>query len=193
MVPWERKAVGDNGGHECFWRLTSALFYGGLSAEGSSTILSSEKACLYGETRVAALCLVSLLILVSFWELFGTYDPPASVSLRICHVKKSCLRWCVVRQMIICVACSFKPVTNGVSVVFCKSSTRWSKWSEMDPEEYLLKHCYWWDLVVVISIDVKLFYCLTNKKWTWKGKKCKIKTIYFFKDLNANKEQHKLL
>lgn len=66
--------------------------------------------------------------------------------------------------MIIDVACSFKPVVNGVSVEFCESSARWSKPSEIDPYEYLLKHSYLWDLVVVISIDSKHFYCLTNKK-----------------------------
>lgn len=50
-----------------------------------------QKELIFGEeTRVAALSCA--LNLVSFWDLFGTDVPPASVSLGICHVKKSCLR-----------------------------------------------------------------------------------------------------
>lgn len=50
-----------------------------------------QKKLLFGEeTRVVSLRLVSLLII--FGDLSGIYAPLASVSLRICCVKISCLR-----------------------------------------------------------------------------------------------------
>lgn len=52
-----------------------------------------HKRLLFGQdTRVAALCRVSLLIWGSFWDLFGTDAPPVSVSVGVCCGKKSHLR-----------------------------------------------------------------------------------------------------
>lgn len=105
-LDWFVLLHGSIGGQGCRWQLWSWMF---LTTYKFILFMEDclqkavppsclQKKLIFGEgIRVAALCLVSLLLLVFFRDLFGTATPLASVSLRICHVKKSCLRWCMIR------------------------------------------------------------------------------------------------